>query len=458
MKNLLNLLIILFLISCSKETTEIGDGRVETTARLTFNTQGSGSINQSSGSNFVVGNNIDVEATPNQGWQFSHFQINNAQFNQNPLQWRIEGNVTITAVFTNISIQASAEEGGSVQVTNGDFSQGNSATVEAIPDSNYLFVRWSNGSTDNPLTINIGNPENVTALFEFDQESYDAQLADILSNKIIIEGEGNYDFELTNENNGVYTFQITPLNSDSWKYYQYQTPDNIYSQNTFQLIVSDNSAPITLRFSNVFHVFEDFENVYAVASSEITQINEGAIDAIQQAINLLDGYGQDLSNLKFVLFRLDNASFAARALGVDTIIYRYNVNENYYQQFNNWYWENSVDTWIHECFHIIDGRLGGRSFTQDWQDQLEAAKLRQNQGTYSITQNNCGIINNDDYHYELTNNFEFFAVTMTARVNICSNDPNNTTFNASTVLGNSDELNRLLPEVYSLADLVLNGN
>jgi len=67
MKNLLNLLIILFLISCSKETTEIGDGRVETTARLTFNTQGSGSINQSSGSNFVVGNNIDVEATPNQG-------------------------------------------------------------------------------------------------------------------------------------------------------------------------------------------------------------------------------------------------------------------------------------------------------------------------------------------------------------------------------------------------------
>lgn len=458
MKKIGLIIVGIILFSCAKEDSELENGIIEKTVALTFNTKGSGTINQFSGENFIVGKNIDIEATPRQGWQFSHFQINNAQFESNPLQWEVRGEITITAVFTNITIQANSSEGGNVEIINGDFSQGDEATVEAIPDTNYVFVEWSNGSTDNPLTISSSNPENITAIFEFDQESYDAELEEILSEKIIVEGEGNYAYELITENNGTYTFQITPLNNDDWKYYQYETTEDKYSENSFELIVNESSSPITLRFSNVFHVFEDFDNIYAVASEEISEINEGAINAIQEALVLLEGYNQDLSNLKFVLFRLENASFSARALGIDTVIYRYNLNETLYEQFNNWFWEESVDTWIHECFHILDGRLGGRSFTQEWQDQLESAKLRQTEGTYSISQNNCGIINNDDFHYELTNNFEFFAVTMTARVNICNDDPNNSTFYANTVLGNSDELNRLLPEVYSLADLVLNGN
>ena len=46
-----------------------------------------------------------------------------------------------------------AGEGGTVSSQGGVFPQGTEISVEAIPNSNYTFDTWSDGSTDNPKII-----------------------------------------------------------------------------------------------------------------------------------------------------------------------------------------------------------------------------------------------------------------------------------------------------------------
>ena len=43
--------------------------------------------------------------------------------------------------------------------------RGSSVTITAIPNSKYLFENWSNGSTENPLTITINQNLSLTANF-----------------------------------------------------------------------------------------------------------------------------------------------------------------------------------------------------------------------------------------------------------------------------------------------------
>ena len=72
----------------------------------------------------------------------------------------------ITLVTYQLSILAS--EGGTVSYdnpNNGLFETGSRVIVEAIPDEDFYFTEWSNGSRENPITINIDSDVTIFPKF-----------------------------------------------------------------------------------------------------------------------------------------------------------------------------------------------------------------------------------------------------------------------------------------------------
>ena len=56
--------------------------------------------------------------------------------------------------------------GGSVTIPGGSYDSGTSVSVTATPNSEYVFVNWSNGSTQNPLSVTVTSNQSITANFE----------------------------------------------------------------------------------------------------------------------------------------------------------------------------------------------------------------------------------------------------------------------------------------------------
>ncbi|MAV42159.1 MAG: hypothetical protein CMC32_01575, partial [Flavobacteriaceae bacterium] len=55
--------------------------------------------------------------------------------------------------------------GGTVSTTGGEYGEGKSVTITATPSAQYQFVNWSNGSTENPITITLMADQLLTANF-----------------------------------------------------------------------------------------------------------------------------------------------------------------------------------------------------------------------------------------------------------------------------------------------------
>ena len=80
-----------------------------------------------------------------------------------------EADAEVPAVFFNIEVSAS--EGGSVDTTGGSVESGNTLTITATPDSEYIYTGWSgNSSSDNPLTLTANS--NLTIIANFEKRKY----------------------------------------------------------------------------------------------------------------------------------------------------------------------------------------------------------------------------------------------------------------------------------------------
>ena len=67
---------------------------------------------------------------------------------------------------TQYTLNVSAGNGGTVSTSGGSYTQGQSVSITASPESEYVFVNWSNGSTDNPLSVTVNSNQTITANFE----------------------------------------------------------------------------------------------------------------------------------------------------------------------------------------------------------------------------------------------------------------------------------------------------
>ena len=66
----------------------------------------------------------------------------------------------------NYTLTVSAGDGGAVSSTGGTYTSGESVSITATANSEYVFSGWSNGSTDNPLSVTMNSNQTITASFE----------------------------------------------------------------------------------------------------------------------------------------------------------------------------------------------------------------------------------------------------------------------------------------------------
>ena len=66
----------------------------------------------------------------------------------------------------SFTLTVNTGNGGSVSSNGGSYNEGQSVSITATPDSEYVFVNWSNGSTENPISITVNSNQTITANFE----------------------------------------------------------------------------------------------------------------------------------------------------------------------------------------------------------------------------------------------------------------------------------------------------
>ena len=70
------------------------------------------------------------------------------------------------APIAKYTITFSAGDGGSVSTTGGEYEKGQTVTVTATPQGEYVFTGWSDGITDATRTVTVTSTKTITANFE----------------------------------------------------------------------------------------------------------------------------------------------------------------------------------------------------------------------------------------------------------------------------------------------------
>ena len=140
------------------------------TVRGTVSPSGAGTV--SGGGSYRPSDVVTLEAAPNSGWRFDHWQDD--PDNTNPERSiTVQADVNLTAVFTRIQssyqcyLGVNNDDYGRVEPDTGyvTFDHAEEVEILAVPFRGYEFVRWSDGRTDNPRTIVAVKPIELTAIF-----------------------------------------------------------------------------------------------------------------------------------------------------------------------------------------------------------------------------------------------------------------------------------------------------
>ena len=165
---------------------------------------------------YVEGTTVSLTATPAEGY---HFVKWSNESSTNPLTITVTEDIELQAIFDiNTYTVTTTAENGKVTGT-GEYTHGTEVTLTATPAFDYQFVKWSNESTENPLTITVTEDVTLEAIFE-----EVAATTTTLSGKF---STGKYEYAEFATGN----LQHNPKSGD-WRFakqqYQYVGKDNIY--------------------------------------------------------------------------------------------------------------------------------------------------------------------------------------------------------------------------------------
>jgi len=115
------------------------------------------------------------------------------------------------APIVKYTITLSAGEGGTVSTTGGEYEAGQTVSVTATPQGEYVFTSWSDGNTNATRTITISSNSTLTANFE--KKKYPLT--------VNIEGEGEVLEEIVNagrttDYDSGTTVKLTAQPEDEW--------------------------------------------------------------------------------------------------------------------------------------------------------------------------------------------------------------------------------------------------
>jgi hypothetical protein len=111
------------------------------------------------------------------------------------------------------TLSVTAGEGGTVSTTGGEYESGQTVSVTATPEGEYLFKDWSDGNTNATRTLTVSSNINLTANFE--KRKYPLTMN--------IEGEGEVIEEIVNagrttDYDSGTTVKLTAVPSEGWEF------------------------------------------------------------------------------------------------------------------------------------------------------------------------------------------------------------------------------------------------
>jgi len=137
------------------------------------------------------------------------------------------------APIVKYTITLSAGEGGTVSTTGGEYEAGQTVSVTATPQGEYLFKDWSDGNTNATRTITVSSNSTLTANFE--KKKYPLT--------VNIEGEGEVLEEIVNagrttDYNSGTTVKLTAVPAEGWEFVGWEGAIN-GSSNPQQLLINE---------------------------------------------------------------------------------------------------------------------------------------------------------------------------------------------------------------------------
>ena len=162
------------------------------------------------------------------------------------------------------TLSVTSTDGGTVSSPGGSYNEGSSVTITATPNSEYIFENWSNGSTENPLTITVNQNLSLTA--NFVKRKYPLTI-NIQGEGIVIE-EIISSGKTTTEYNSGSVIRLTAVPSGEWNVFDSWTGD-INDENSIIEFIIDEPKEITV----------NFEESSLILKSNVTTIDNSSISS-----------------------------------------------------------------------------------------------------------------------------------------------------------------------------------
>ena len=168
------------------------------------------------------------------------------------------------APIVKYTITLSAGEGGTVSTTGGEYEAGQTVSVTATPQGEYVFTSWSDGNTNATRTITVSSNSTLTANFE--KRKYPLT--------VNFEGEGEVLEEIVNagrttEYDSGTTVKLTAQAAAEWVFVGWEGAINGTS-NPQQLLISEpkevtavfekKKYPLTVNIEGEGEVLEEIVN------------------------------------------------------------------------------------------------------------------------------------------------------------------------------------------------------
>ena len=177
------------------------------------------------------------------------------------------------------TLSVTATDGGTVSSPGGSYNEGSSVTITATPNSEYLFENWSNGSTENPITITVN--QNISLTANFVNRKYPLT--------INIQGEGTVREEIVSsakssdptEYNSGTTVRLTAVPSDGWEFSSWS--GDIESSNSTITTLINEPKNINLTFSEIIP-----PSITSTLKSKM--FTKGVQDTISIGLNIPRGF------------------------------------------------------------------------------------------------------------------------------------------------------------------------
>ena len=258
MKKLPIYISLLFVLTCAKEDSQAPNTpptQIVKQYTLTASAGDGGSV--TGGGPFASGTQVSLTATPTSGYSFSGWSNGSTA---NPLTVTLNSNTSITANFQVIvnsyALSVSAGEGGSVSTEGGEYEEGTEVTLTATASEGYRFTGWSDGSTEESITITLNSDTALTADFEL----IPIYTVTVTGEGGVVTGAGEYqegsEVTLTANANQGYVF-------NGWE-------DGV-NQNTRSITI-DSDKSINASFISIFDYFNLLTN--NVLNISISNINK----------------------------------------------------------------------------------------------------------------------------------------------------------------------------------------